>query len=77
MLSIVGVVAPAPRVAGVYRRASYGSTPLIAIQMRALSHADTVGLVFTTAVDELRLGLVDDDRTLAFAVADRCGVPLR
>ena len=42
-----------------------GSIPLIAIQMRALSHGDTVGLVFTTVVDELRLGLVDDDEEVA------------
>jgi hypothetical protein len=38
-----------------------GMIPLIAIQMRALRSADKVGLVFTTVVDQLALGLDDED----------------
>jgi hypothetical protein len=38
-----------------------GTIPLIAIQMRALQAGPQVGLVFTTVVDLLSLGLVDDD----------------
>jgi len=38
-----------------------GIIPLIAIQMRALRSEDKVGLVFTTVVDQLSLGLVDED----------------
>ncbi len=38
-----------------------GTIPLIAIQMRALSVAKEIGLVFTTVVDQLALGLVDED----------------
>jgi len=38
-----------------------GMIPLIAIQMRALRSGDKVGLVFTTVVDQLALGLVDED----------------
>lgn len=35
--------------------------PLIAIQMKALRVGDQVGLVFTTVVDQLSLGMVDED----------------
>lgn len=38
-----------------------GMIPLIAIQMRALRVGNKVGLVFTTVLDQLSLGLVDDD----------------
>ncbi len=38
-----------------------GMIPLIAIQMRALRSGDKVGLVFTTVVDQLALGLDDQD----------------
>jgi hypothetical protein len=38
-----------------------GMIPLIAIQMRALQSGGKVGLVFTTVVDLLSLGLVDED----------------
>jgi len=38
-----------------------GMIPLIAIQMRALRVGNQVGLIFTTVVDQLSLGLVDED----------------
>jgi hypothetical protein len=38
-----------------------GMIPLIAIQMRALRAGSQIGLVFTTVVDQLALGLVDED----------------
>ncbi len=38
-----------------------GTIPLIAVQMRALCAGKQVGLVFTTVVDQLALGLVDED----------------
>jgi hypothetical protein len=38
-----------------------GMIPLIAIQMKALRSGNQVGLVFTTVVDQLALGLVDDE----------------
>ncbi len=38
-----------------------GMIPLIAIQMRALQSGGKIGLVFTTVVDLLSLGLVDED----------------
>jgi hypothetical protein len=38
-----------------------GMIPLVAIQMSALKSGDSVGLVFTTVVDQLPLGLVDED----------------
>jgi hypothetical protein len=38
-----------------------GMIPLIAIQMSALKAGDCVGLVFTTVIDQLSLGLVDED----------------
>jgi len=47
-----------------------GSIPLIAIQMSAYKFGDQVGLVFTTILDELSLGLVDDDEEIK-EVTDR------
>lgn len=38
-----------------------GMIPLVAIQMKALKVANNIGLVFTTVVDQMTLGLVDDD----------------
>lgn len=47
-----------------------GSIPLIAIQMNAYKFEDKIGLVFTTILDELSLGLVDDDEEIK-EVTDR------
>jgi hypothetical protein len=38
-----------------------GFIPLIAIQMNAYKFGDQVGLVFTKVLDEMPLGLIDDD----------------
>jgi predicted transport protein len=38
-----------------------GTIPLIAIQMSAVQLGDSVSLLFTTVLDEARLGLVDED----------------
>ena len=38
-----------------------GTVPLVAIQMSALKTGDQVGLVFTTVLDQVSLGLVDED----------------
>lgn len=38
-----------------------GMIPIIAIQMKALRVGTQVGLIFTTVVDQMTLGLVDDD----------------
>nr|WP_202922424.1 hypothetical protein [Sinimarinibacterium sp. NLF-5-8] len=38
-----------------------GMIPLVAIQMSALRFNDKVGLIFTTVLDQMTLGLVDDD----------------
>lgn len=38
-----------------------GMIPLVAIQMKALKAGNAVGLVFTTVVDQVALGLVDED----------------
>ena len=38
-----------------------GMIPLIAIQMRALKFDDNIGLVFTKVLDQMTLGLVDED----------------
>jgi hypothetical protein len=38
-----------------------GMIPLIAVQMNALKNGNQIGLVFTTVVDQLSLGLVDED----------------
>ena len=47
-----------------------GMIPLIAIQMSALSVDGRVGLIFTTVLDQLRLGLVDEDEEVQ-EVTDR------
>ena len=47
-----------------------GTIPMMAIQMNALRIADGVALVFTTVLDELTRGLVDEDEEVQ-AVADR------
>lgn len=41
-----------------------GSIPMIAIQMNAYKFGDKVGLVFTTVLNELTLGLADDDEEI-------------
>ncbi len=38
-----------------------GMIPLVAIQMKALKAGNSIGLVFTTVVDQLTLGLLDED----------------
>ena len=47
-----------------------GTIPLVAIQMSALSAHDQIGLVFTTVLNQLSLGLVDDDEEI-HEVTDR------
>ncbi|HQM85753.1 MAG TPA: hypothetical protein PLD55_13830 [bacterium] len=41
-----------------------GFIPLIAIQMRAYKFGDDIGLVFTKVLDEMPLGLVDEDEEI-------------
>ena len=48
-----------------------GSIPLIAIQMQALKVGEHVTLAFTTVVDELVRGFVDEDEDAQAAPADR------
>ena len=38
-----------------------GTIPLVAIQMNALKAGDHIGLVFTTVMDQVSLGLVEED----------------
>ena len=47
-----------------------GTIPLIAIQMNALGLDDKVGLVFTTVLNQVSLGLVDEDEETS-EVTDR------
>jgi hypothetical protein len=47
-----------------------GFIPLVAIQMQAFRVGEQVSLVFTTVLDEMRLGLVDDEEEVA-EVTDR------
>ena len=47
-----------------------GTIPLIAIQMTALKHGDRIGLAFITVMDQISLGLVDDDEE-AQEITDR------
>lgn len=47
-----------------------GTIPLMAIQMNALKHDEKVGLVFTTVLDQMPLGLVDEDEEVQ-EVTDR------
>jgi len=47
-----------------------GMVPLIAIQMKCLKIDDRVGLFFTTVIDQMTLGLVDEDEEVQ-EVTDR------
>lgn len=47
-----------------------GSIPLVAIQMNTIKFGNQISLVFTTVLDEMRLGLVDEDEELQ-EVTDR------
>ncbi|MDR1279125.1 MAG: DUF5655 domain-containing protein [Treponema sp.] len=47
-----------------------GSIPLIAIQMNAVKIRDDISLIFTKILDQLSLGLVDDDEEIS-EVADK------
>lgn len=47
-----------------------GSIPIIAIQMNAYKFGKDIGLVFTTVLDEMTLGLVDEDEEVR-EVTDR------
>jgi len=47
-----------------------GAIPLVAIQMNALKTGDNTGLVFTTVLDQMPLGLVGDDEEIQ-EVTDR------
>ena len=48
-----------------------GTIPFIAIQMHALKVGDNVTLVFTTVLDEMTRGLVDEDEDAAATPTDR------
>lgn len=48
-----------------------GAIPLIAIQMQALSVGEHLTVNFTTVINELRRGLVDEDEDAQAAPADR------
>lgn len=48
-----------------------GSIPLIAIQMQALKIADHTTLIFTTVMDELTRGLIDEDEDAEATPTDR------
>jgi hypothetical protein len=48
-----------------------GTIPLIAVQMQALKIGDNVTLVFTTVMDELSRGNVDEDEDAESAPTDR------
>jgi hypothetical protein len=48
-----------------------GSIPLIAIQMQAYRIEDKLTLIFTTVMDEMRRGLVDEDEGADAAPTDR------
>lgn len=48
-----------------------GTIPLIAIQMQALKIGESVTLVFTTVMDELSRGYIDEDEDAAAAPTDR------
>ncbi|MCH8994239.1 MAG: hypothetical protein IH959_04640 [Chloroflexi bacterium] len=47
-----------------------GSIPLIAIQLSALRFGDSISLVFSKVLDEMQLGLVDEDEEVR-AIVDR------
>lgn len=38
-----------------------GTIPLVAVQMRAVQLGNTISLVFTTVLDQVQLGMVDED----------------
>lgn len=48
-----------------------GTIPLIAIQMQALKVGDSITLVFTTVMDELSRGYIDEDEDAEAAPTDR------
>lgn len=48
-----------------------GTIPLVAIQMQALKIAEHTTLVFTTVMDELTRGLIDEDEDAEAAPSDR------
>jgi predicted transport protein len=48
-----------------------GSMPLVAIQMQALKIAEHTTLIFTTVMDELTRGLIDEDEDAEAAPTDR------
>ena len=48
-----------------------GTIPLVAIQMQALRIGDSVTLVFTTVMDELSRGYIDEDEDAEAAPTDR------
>jgi hypothetical protein len=48
-----------------------GTVPLIAIQMQALKIGDNVTLIFTTVMDELSRGYIDEDEDAEAAPTDR------
>lgn len=48
-----------------------GTVPFIAIQMQALRMGEKITLVFTTVIDELKRGLVDEDEDAEAAPTDR------
>ena len=48
-----------------------GTLPLIAIQMQALKIGDSITLVFTTVLDELTRGNIDEDEDAESAPTDR------
>lgn len=48
-----------------------GTIPLIAIQMQALKVGDAITIVFSTVMDELTRGLVDEDEDAEAAPTDR------
>ena len=54
-----------------------GTLPLIAIQMQAFAVGDHVTMIFTTVLDELKRGLVDEDEDAEAAPTDRAYWELR
>ena len=48
-----------------------GYIPLVAIQMQALKFGEQVSLVFTTVLNEMRLGLVEEEKEGEREVTDR------
>jgi hypothetical protein len=48
-----------------------GSVPIIAIQLQALRIGDQIALVFTTVVDEITRGLIDEDEDAEATPTDR------